>query len=162
MAAPRKRVVDTTDWVRSVREKAVPIAVFAVIAVGFTSLFMPMQLWFQQRQAIADLQVTLQEAKNNLKQMQVERQRWEDPVYIRSQARDRLYYVMPGEVSYLVMDASGANLSDVSGTLGASLAEKKNTSEFSESILQTKNNWMENVLESVVRSGIEEPGKASN
>ncbi|MEI6590829.1 MAG: septum formation initiator family protein, partial [Actinomycetes bacterium] len=113
----------------------------------------------QQRQAIADLQAGLQQAKDNVEKMQVERLRWEDPVYIRAQARDRLYYVMPGEVSYLVMDASGVSQSDVSGTLGAKLAERKNTSEFSQSILQTRNNWMDNVLESVVRAGIEEPSK---
>ncbi len=160
MAAPRKRVVDTSDWGRSIRDKAVPIAIFGVLVFGAFSLAQPLQVWFQQRQAIADLQAGLQQAKDNVKKMQVERLRWEDPVYIRAQARDRLYYVMPGEVSYLVMDAAGVSQSDVSGTLGAKLAERKNTAEFSQSILQTKNNWMDNVLESVVRSGIEEPSKA--
>ena len=33
-----------------------------------------------------------------------QRARWNDPSYISAQARDRLYYVMPGEVSYLVID----------------------------------------------------------
>ena len=46
--------------------------------------------------------------------MQAERDRWQDPVYIRSQARDRLYYVLPGEVSYLVMDSEGLDFSDTS------------------------------------------------
>jgi cell division protein FtsB len=148
--------------VRSAREKAMPIAIFFVIVFGALSLAQPMQIWFQQRQSIADLQVQLKQAQENVKKMQVERLRWEDPVYIRAQARDRLYYVMPGEVSYLVMNADGVSRSDVSGTLGAKLADRKNTSTISQSILQTKNNWMENVLESVARAGIEEPSKAKN
>jgi len=139
-----------------------PIAIFFVIVFGALSLAQPMQIWFQQRQSIADLQVQLKQAQENVKKMQVERLRWEDPVYIRAQARDRLYYVMPGEVSYLVMNVDGVSRSDVSGTLGAKLADRKNTSTISQSILQTKNNWMENVLESVVRAGIEEPSKAKN
>jgi hypothetical protein len=89
--------------------------------------------------------------------MEVERRRWEDPAYIRSQARDRLYYVMPGEVSYLVMDAGKVDLSDTSGTVGALMTAEKNTSEISTSIRQTKSNWVDAVLESVIRAGIEEP-----
>ena len=33
-----------------------------------------------------------------------QRARWDDPAYVRAQARDRLYYVMPGEISYLVIN----------------------------------------------------------
>jgi cell division protein FtsB len=156
----RRRVVDTSDWIQSLREKAVPISIFAVVVFASISLAGPLQLWFKQRQEIADLQSQLQQAKDELKDMQSERARWEDPVYIRSQARNRLYYVMPGEVSYLVMGADGVSDSDVSGTLGAKIAERKNTSTISQSILQTRNNWMDNVLESVLRAGIEEPTKA--
>jgi hypothetical protein len=64
---------------------------------------------------------------------------------------------MPGEVSYLVMDADGVDLSDTSGTVGARMAADKNTDEISTSIRQTKNNWVDAVLESVVRAGTEEP-----
>ena len=89
--------------------------------------------------------------------MTEERKRWEDPVYVRAQARDRLYYVMPGEVSYLVMDASGVDMSDTSGTVGEMLAERANTTEISQSLRKTKNNWVDAVLYSVVRAGLDEP-----
>ncbi len=41
-----------------------------------------------------------------------ERERWKDPAYITTQARERLYYVKPGEVVYLV-DNDLAAASDV-------------------------------------------------
>jgi hypothetical protein len=89
--------------------------------------------------------------------MAVERKRWDDPVYVRSQARQRLYYVLPGEVSYLVMDAGSVNTSDKSGTVGAMLADKRNTSVISSSIRSTSENWVDDIIGSVIRAGIEEP-----
>jgi cell division protein FtsB len=164
MAAPnnRRRLVDISEWKESTRDKATPIAIFGVLIFAAFMLARPLQIWFTERQAIADLQAQVAQAKSDLNHMKSERARWEDPVYIRAQARDRLYYVMPGEVSYLVMGNNGLNSSDVSGTLGAKLADRRNTTTISKSILQTKNNWMDNMVESVLRSGIEEPVKASN
>ena len=76
---------------------------------------------------------------------------------IRDRARDRLYYVMPGEVSYLVMDADGIDTSDISGTVGAKLSAEKNNAQISDKIYQTKNNWIDAVIETVVRAGLEQP-----
>jgi hypothetical protein len=89
--------------------------------------------------------------------MQQERLRWDDEVYIRAQARDRLYFVMPGEVSFLVMDAEGIDLSDTSGTVGAMLAEQRKSSGFSLEVLASEKNWVEALLESTLRAGLEEP-----
>ena len=47
-----------------------------------------------------------------------EKQRWQDPAYVRAQARERFGYLMPGEKSYVVLDKDGkpiesqASLSD--------------------------------------------------
>ena len=133
------------------------LTLLAMIVLGVITLAPRVQTWFMQRQAIFQAQQSLEEAKKEVAQMQVERKRWEDPAYIRAQARDRLYYVMPGEVSYLVMDADGVNTSDTSGTVGAKMAADKNNAQISSSIYQTKNNWVDTVLESVIRAGVEEP-----
>jgi cell division protein FtsB len=133
------------------------LALLAMIVLGVITLAPRVQTWIMQRQAIFVAQAALEEAKKEVAQMQVERKRWEDPAYIRAQARDRLYYVMPGEVSYLVMDAEGVNTSDKSGTVGAKLAADKNNAQISSDIYQTKNNWVDAVLESVIRAGIEQP-----
>jgi cell division protein FtsB len=133
------------------------LALLAMIVLGVVTLAPRVQTWFTQRQAIFVAQQSLEDAKKEVAQMQVERKRWEDPAYIRAQARDRLYYVMPGEVSYLVMDADGVNTSDTSGTVGAKMAADKNNAQISSTIYQTKNNWVDAILESVIRAGVEQP-----
>lgn len=151
------RAFAAEEWMRSRKITLEIVTVLAIVVIGVITLGQQVQIWFQQRQQIADLTVQVAKAKAELANMKVERKRWEDPVYIRSQARDRLYYVLPGEVSYLVMDANGINTSDVSGTMGAKLAAQRNTTEISTSIMRTKKNWVNSVMQSVIRAGLEEP-----
>jgi hypothetical protein len=117
------------------------------------------QIWYEQQRQIADYRALVVEAQEDLEGMQQERLRWDDEVYIRAQARDRLYFVMPGEVSFLVMDAEGIDLSDTSGTVGAMLAEQRKSSGFSLEVLASKKNWVEALLESTLRAGLEEPNQ---
>ena len=104
-------------------------SLLAMIVLGVITLAPLVQTRYMQRQAIIQAQESLEEAKKEVAEMQVERKRWEDPADIRAQARDRLYYVMPGEVSYLVMDANGVNTSDTSGTVGAKMLAEKNNAQ---------------------------------
>ncbi|MDE2386744.1 MAG: septum formation initiator family protein, partial [Actinomycetales bacterium] len=99
----------------------------------------------------------VEQAKKDVASMQVERKRWDDPVYVRSQARDRLYYVMPGEVSYLVMDSEGIDPNDTSGTVGAQMADRRNTTEITNKIRESKDNWVDSLLYTVVHSGVDQP-----
>lgn len=145
------------QWFQSLNLSAATVSTLAMVVLGVIMLAPPVQIWFTQRQQIADLKAQVAQAKTDLEQMQTERKRWQDPVYIRSQARDRLYYVMPGEVSYLVMDADGVDLSDTSGTVGALMAKKRSVSEISQDILHTKSNWVNGIVQSVMRAGMEDP-----
>jgi cell division protein FtsB len=133
------------------------VAILGLVVLGMVALAPQAQVWYQQRQQISDLQAQVSQAKHDLAAMKVERKRWNDPVYIRSQARDRLYYVLPGEVSYLVMDSNGISDSDVSGTVGAQLIQERASTNISSSITRAKKNWVNSLMQSVVRAGIEEP-----
>ena len=133
------------------------VTFLGLIVLGIVALAPQAQTWYQQRQLISDYQAQVEQAKKDLAAMKVERKRWNDPVYIRSQARDRLYYVLPGEVSYLVMDANGISTSDVSGTVGAKLNQERASVNISSSITRAKKNWVNALMQSVVRAGIEEP-----
>ena len=113
--------------------------------------------YFTMQTQINQLKAKNEEAKQNLIDITAEKKRWDDPVYIRAQARDRLFYVVPGEISYLVLDAKGLNLSDTSGTVGAMLAAKKNSSNFSQNISTTKNDWAKGLLQSVIQAGLDQP-----
>jgi hypothetical protein len=72
-----------------------------------------------------------------------------------------LFYVVPGEISYLVLDANGLNLSDTSGTVGDMLAKQKNTSNISQSIATTKKDWAKALLQSVLQAGLDKPSKTN-
>lgn len=131
--------------------------ILVMIVLGVLTIAPSVQTFFSYQQQISDMRQQVNRAKEAVAKMQVERKRWDDPVYVRSQARARLYYVMPGEVSYLVMDAGSVNTSDTSGTVGAMLADKRNTSVISSSIRTTADNWVDDIVGSVIRAGIEQP-----
>ena len=149
---------ETREWMQNFIKWDARTATILLLAVfAFIYLAPNVQNWFVYRQRIADMSAQVEQAKQSLKDMAVERKRWDDPAYVRAQARQRLYYVLPGEVSYLVMDAGSVNTSDTSGTVGAALADKRNTTEISKSIRSTSNNWVEIIAGSVIRAGIEQP-----
>lgn len=158
MKSPRRAAPNqVATALRGFRFNAPTLTFLVVIVLGVATLAPRLQTWFEQRQLIAEAKAALEQSKQDVENMKVERKRWEDPAYIRSQARDRLYYVMPGEISYLVLDADGVDTSDTSGTVGASMAAEKNNASISDSIYQTKNNWVDAVLETVIRAGVEQP-----
>lgn len=135
------------------------LAMLVVMLIGVLTLAPSLQLLFEQRRDIADYQALVEQAKAELEGMKEERLRWDDEVYVRSQARDRLYFVMPGEVSFLVMDAEGIDVSDTSGSVGAMLAEQRRSSGFSQEVVASKASWVESILESALRAGLEEPSQ---
>ena len=133
------------------------VSLILVIVLGTFIVSPDVEAFLNQRREIAEMELSIQQAEDAVAEMQAERDRWQDPVYIRAQARDRLYYVLPGEVSYLVMDAEGMDFSDQSGTVGASLAEQRNADEISAEIAAASENWVDSILESFLRAAVETP-----
>ncbi len=150
-------VVPGLDLKRNINFSLYHLTLFAVVIYGVVALEPHVRTWVEQQQQIAALSAEVETAKQDVADMQEERIRWDDPVYVRSQARDRLYYVMPGEVSYLVMDADGVDTSDTTGTVGAQMADARNTTEISDQIRETNDNWVDSLLYTVVHSGLDEP-----
>jgi len=128
-----------------------------VIVAGTFLISSDVQAFLNQRRQIAEMEVSIQQAEQAVEDMQAERDRWQDPVYIRSQARDRLYYVLPGEVSYLVMDTEGLDFTDTSGTVGALLAAKRNADEISLEVAAANENWVDALIESGLRAALDQP-----
>jgi cell division protein FtsB len=131
------------------------VSLILVIVLGTFLISQDVQIYLDQRRQIVEMEQSIDLAEEAVSQMQAERDRWQDPVYIRSQARDRLYYVLPGEVSYLVMNAEGMDFSDTSGTLGAVLAEKRNADDISLEAKAAQENWVDSILESVLRASLD-------
>ena len=133
------------------------VSVIVVIILGTYLISPDVQSYLNQRREIVEMEQSIQLAKDAVVDMQAERDRWQDPVYIRSQARDRLYYVLPGEVSYLVMDSEGLDFSDTSNTVGALLAQQRNADEISLEVSAAKAYWVDSLMETLLRSALETP-----
>ncbi|MBD7996691.1 septum formation initiator family protein [Arthrobacter sp. Sa2CUA1] len=63
--------------------------------------------YLQQRSEIAALQAEIVHAEQAGEELQETLNRWEDPAYIKAQARERIFLVMPGETRYLVKGEDG-------------------------------------------------------
>ena len=133
------------------------VSLIAVIVLGTFIVSQDVQTYLDQRREIVEMEESIAQAEAAVEEMQAERDRWQDPVYIRSQARDRLYYVLPGEVSYLVMDSEGMDFSDTSGTVGALLSERRSADEISAEVSAAEDNWVDSLLETFLRSALEQP-----
>lgn len=91
---------------------------FALAAILFMlALFLapPVKNYFTQRAQIAALQSHLKSDYAALAAAKRELTLWQDPNYIKSQARERLHFVMPGERQYIVTGTDGEN-SDASNS----------------------------------------------
>lgn len=66
----------------------------------------PIKHYFTQRAQISALNNQLSSNNAALVQARKELQLWRDPEYIKSQARERLHFVLPGERQYIVTDST--------------------------------------------------------
>ncbi|GAB3521327.1 FtsB family cell division protein [Arthrobacter monumenti] len=80
-----------------------------VVLVTITVLLAPtVKTYLEQRAEINALQDEIAVQQDERAELKHQLARWEDPAYIKQQARNRLFLVMPGETRYLVMGADGA------------------------------------------------------
>ena len=129
-AAPRRS--------RLTGRAAILVLVLAVLVVSYAS---SMRAYLQQRAHITDVkdQIALREA--NISDLEREKRRWEDPAYVKQQAR-ALNYVMPGETSYVVLDADGQPLDSTTSLSDPADVEKS-----------TPKAWWDTAWESVELAG---------
>jgi hypothetical protein len=69
----------------------------------------PIKNYFVQRAQISALQSQLKSDNTALEAARKELTLWQDPDYVKSQARERLHFVMPGERQYIVTGVDGEN-----------------------------------------------------
>lgn len=74
----------------------------SLVVLGTWVLVPSIGTYLGQRQQIAALEHSVQVTQDQIDALKQQKARWDDPAYITTQARERLYYVKPGEVVYLV------------------------------------------------------------
>ncbi|WP_309080440.1 septum formation initiator family protein [Zhihengliuella sp.] len=76
----------------------------AVVLAAVTALLLPSAgVYMEQRKELTALQETIASLEAEQEHLETQVKRWEDPAYIRQQARERINLVMPGERKYMVV-----------------------------------------------------------
>ncbi len=82
------------------------LVLFSVLFIVAIMVAPPLQHYFVQRAQISALEGEVSQAEQDFEEAKAQLLRWQDPEYIKSQARDRLRFVMPGEKQYIVLGIS--------------------------------------------------------
>jgi Septum formation initiator len=69
------------------------------------ALAWPTQQFFAQRGEITRLREQTRQQQQRVELWRYQKERWADPVYVKAQARERLHFVMPGEIGYVAIDS---------------------------------------------------------
>lgn len=80
----------------------------ALIMVATLILFLAAptaKIFFDQRAQITALEESIAAKEQEQQQLKLQEERWGDDAYVEQQARERMFYVMPGERAYLVLGA---------------------------------------------------------
>lgn len=128
-------------WLRQVRPSGALIVTLGLVIASLVVLAPSLKTFFEQRQEIARLEAAVAAAEAEVDQFSAEIDRWSDPVYVEAQARDRLFYVFPGERSYLVVGHDPTT--DADGDL-----------PISDEIQATRIDWLGSLLGSVYEAGL--------
>ncbi|MFK0240883.1 septum formation initiator family protein [Microbacterium sp. NPDC090281] len=137
--APR---VDVREWASGIRLSAFSVIMLSLVVLGAWVLVPTLGTFIDQRQKIAALEASVQVSEDQIAALVSERERWNDPAYITTQARERLYYVKPGEVVYLIdNDLDPAALPREQEPVSDTLEEKPA-------------DWMPQLLRTLVATGL--------
>ncbi|WP_438352482.1 FtsB family cell division protein [Microbacterium sp. CJ88] len=136
------RRVDVQGWLGGVRLSGFMVIMLGLVVLAAFVLVPTVGTFVAQRQQIAALQQAVQVGKDEVATLQAQRDRWKDAAYITTQARERLYYTLPGEVIYLVVD-----------DLPAAQRPQEQT-DVSAGVEQTRSDWMTQLVRSVTESGL--------
>ena len=127
-------------WLGSVRISGATVLALALVILGVGVLGPQINVLVEQRRDVADLEQLVREKEMAIDDLEKQRARWDDPAYVRAQARERLFYVMPGDISFIV-------ISDV--PIVERPLEKPSTS-----VQSTESDWVRGLFNSVMVAGL--------
>jgi len=137
---PRDRV-DARAWLGGIRLSGFMVVMMGLVVLAAFVLVPTFSTYVQQRQRIAALERQVEVTAAQVAELKAQRERWRDPAYITAQARERLYYVHPGEVVYLIdNDLDAAHQPTAEAPVSAE-------------VTTTRSDWMTQLLSSVVSAG---------
>lgn len=84
------------------------LVLIGTIIVGVLALAPGLKNLVEQRQQISALQAKVTQQQNTVQSLSEQTDRWQDPAYIKAQTRQRLFFVVPGEKTFVVIDDNGS------------------------------------------------------
>ncbi|MDQ0863950.1 septum formation initiator family protein [Arthrobacter globiformis] len=113
----------------------------AVVMVAITIMLAPtVKIFIDKRAEIAALESDIADSKSSQDNLKRQVSRWQDPNYVKQQARDRINMVMPGETGYWVF---GSDLPAGASGSQPSAAETQDPADVP---------WVDSLWESIRRS----------
>ena len=80
------------------------VGVVVVLALSYAST---VRVYLDQQHALAVMEQQIRDQRTQLADLEAQLARWDDPAFVKAQARERLGWVLPGETGYRVVDANG-------------------------------------------------------
>ena len=130
-------------WLRGLRLSGFSLVMMGLLIMAVVVLAPGIRTYADQRQQIESLTIAVEDQQGTVDELKSERERWNDRTYVTTQARDRLSYVLPGDVSFLVIN-------DLALPVAGGTAEPAATPT-----LQTTNvDWLSSMFASVMTAGL--------
>ena len=137
-----RRRVDVRDWVGGIRFSGFMGIMLGLVVLAAFVLVPTVGTYLDQRQQITALRASVAATEAEVERLEAERERWQDEAYITSQARERLYYVRPGEVVYLVDNDLPDDV----------IPEEQ--APVRDEVVETRTDWMTQFMRSVTGAGM--------
>jgi len=88
----------------SLQASGFTVTVLALIVLGVVVLSPSLRVLAEQQQQIAQLEAELAAIDQEVLELEEQLERWSDRAFVEAQARSRLMFVYPGDITYLVID----------------------------------------------------------
>ena len=99
-------------------------ALLVLVLCGLlVTVALPLRSYLEQRRHIGELRETVVAQRERVAELEAIRSRWQDPAYVQAQARERLFFVLPGETQYVVLEPEVEPLAGV--VMGTTPAEAR-------------------------------------
>lgn len=80
------------------------LSVVLLLLASYTST---LHAWWEQRSEIQSTKAEIAMRKQTIAELEDQKVRWNDPAYVKQQAKERFGWVSPGEVGYRVLGRDG-------------------------------------------------------
>ncbi|MFO7689962.1 MAG: septum formation initiator family protein [Cryobacterium sp.] len=130
-------------WLSGIRFSGFSLMMMGILVLAVVVLAPSLRTYAEQRQEINRLSATVAEQRETVDDLKAERDRWNDRTFVTTQARDRLSYVLPGDISFLVIN-----------DLPISPAGTADAAPVSTEIQDTDIDWLDSMFASVMTAGL--------